>query len=219
MYNNLINLLTEENEKRKAEMTAYICNEESTDSLRCNSTETRWNQFIKGLITREQANEYALKRAFKAIDATTKKALEKIARAQGAAAVAAVDVFVEWHKSRTWGYNPTAYITVRDTDGRIYEATGTASGCGYDKESAAVADALNNIDCIKKMLFDCKEAAILSGKGTSSHACISYGAGYGVLPYFEGGVGMIAHEQIFRSCGLNRTTYHGTKHADHYYFS
>lgn len=54
---------------------------------------------------------------------------------QAIAAEGAGTVSIEWRKSRTWGHCPS----VLDDRG---EKLAGASGCGYDKESAALADAL-----------------------------------------------------------------------------
>lgn len=45
---------------------------------------------------------------------------------------------IVWKKNRTWGLNPHATVTL---DG--VTTTGRASGCGYDKASAAVVAALS----------------------------------------------------------------------------
>lgn len=48
-----------------------------------------------------------------------------------------VTIFVNWKKSRTWGMIPKVEATI---NGKTYRAS--ASGYGYDKLSAAVAEAL-----------------------------------------------------------------------------
>ena len=45
---------------------------------------------------------------------------------------------IVWKKNTTWGLNPHASVTI---DG--ITTTGRASGCGYDKASAAVVAALS----------------------------------------------------------------------------
>ena len=47
-----------------------------------------------------------------------------------------ISINVEWTRNTTWGYNPHA--TVYTSNGDATE--GRASGCGYDKESAAIAE-------------------------------------------------------------------------------
>lgn len=97
-----------------------------------------------------------------------------------------ISIAVEWHKSRTWGYNPTATATgdKRETESR-------ASGCGYDKGSAAIAGALNQNPEALRILYDRAEA----GKA------FPYGVGFlAGLPYFEGGCGCTVFYEIFRVC-------------------
>jgi hypothetical protein len=52
-----------------------------------------------------------------------------------------VKIAIDWKKSRMWGYNPhaTVWVYYKDTSSRT---EGRASGCGYDKKSAAVGRAL-----------------------------------------------------------------------------
>ena len=102
--------------------------------------------------------------------------------------------------------------------------TGTASGCGYDKESAAIAEALNQCDSVLQLLYTYKENALAAGEsdesktascGRSNCSIIGYGAGYGAIPYFEGGVGSSCFWSILKKCGFTVTGHHGT-HSDFY---
>ena len=76
-----------------------------------------------------------------------KKAIKKAEAVAAAQTLTACRVSVEWKKSRVWGYNPAVTVdawTV-DTDGaqECATTTGRASGCGYDKQSTAIAEAFN----------------------------------------------------------------------------
>ena len=121
-----------------------------------------------------------------------------------------ISINVEWAKNPTWGYNPHATIYTNNGD----TTEGRASGCGYDKESTAVAEALNNNNDILKLLYTFKNKKMTTKK-TNSHELLGYGSGYGVLPYFEGGVGMSSLLHIFRKLGYNVNEYH-TKTSDFY---
>ena len=68
----------------------------------------------------------------------TAERLQKLEEVEAAELPQGINISVEWHRSAMWGYNPSA--TVAADYRRTY---GKASGCGYDKESAAVAEALN----------------------------------------------------------------------------
>lgn len=102
-----------------------------------------------------------------------------------------LNIVVEWHKSRTWGYNPTATVAAekRETESR-------ASGCGYDKGSAAIAGALNQNPEALRILYDRAEA----------NQAFPYGVGFlAGLPYFEGGCGCTVFNEIFRVCNYEFT--------------
>ena len=104
---------------------------------------------------------------------------------------------IEWSRSKTWGYNPHAQAWAQYANiGTLYN-TGSASGCGYDKESAAVASAINDImkPFILKNFSTLKDPAI-----------------YGVCSNhleFEGGVGMSSFLKAFRACGYDVHESHG----------
>ena len=57
---------------------------------------------------------------------------------------------VEWKANRTWGSNPTAGTCVC---GIGYVKSGSIGGCGYDKQSTAVANILNQIQGLEKMML------------------------------------------------------------------
>ena len=155
-------------------------------------------EILKNKIVKEY--EQKLKKAIKKID-TIKEANEKIQT---------INISINWVKSSTWGYNPHATIT---TDlGEITE--GRASGYGYDKESASIAEALNKNNDILKLLYIAKNKK-MTLKNNNSHDLLGYGSGYGVLPYFEGGVGASSLMNIFRKLGYKITEYH-TKSSDFY---
>jgi hypothetical protein len=222
--------ITEEAEKNTADTVFYIENgyfptwaeEHRTDpdrGLKANSTETRWKQYQAGTISREKAVELATKRAQKEIEKKTAAKLAKLDRVANAPDLIFISVSVEWVRSRTWGHNP--HVEVRTNTGTY---TGTASGCGYDKESAAIADAFNKCDSILKALYQLKENGLRAGKtdesktascGRSNGDICGYGAGYGAIPYFEGGVGASCFWSILKNCGFS-TSCHYAKHSNFY---
>ena len=187
--------------------------------LKANSTETRWKQYQAGTISREKAVELATKRATNEIEKKTAAKLAKLDRVANAPDLTFVSVSVDWVRSRTWGYNP--HVEARTNTGTYY---GTASGCGYDKESAAIADAFNKCDSVLKALYTLKEEGLRAGLsdksktaacGRSNGDICGYGAGYGAIPYFEGGVGSSCFWSILKKCGFSVTCHHG-KHSDFY---
>lgn len=62
-------------------------------------------------------------------------------------------ISVNWHKSYMWGANPRAEVCAGLTGVRFDHTTGVASGCGYDKESAAVDRALESNPLMQTLLL------------------------------------------------------------------
>ena len=202
----------------------------SDKGIAAHCTARRWDQYKAGEISREKIIDLTIKRAEKEIDKDAAEKIEKLETAAAAGDFVSVAVSVEWKRNATWGYNPTATVTIHAAGG-WEQYTGSASGCGYDKETAAIGAALNQSASVLKMLYTAKEKALAEfTPDQTAAACnfygvesnrdfIHYGAGYGVLPYFEGGVGMSSFRGVFEKCGYKCTNENHTKHAGFYYFS
>jgi len=133
---------------------------------------------------------------------------------------------VEWKKSYMWGMNPK----VSTNYGFIGSSVG---GCGYDKLSTSTAEGLNSDLRILKLMYLKKNEELKNKKETYkeqngeettsergiNHFCFGYGSGYGILPYFEGGVGVSSHENICKRLGLNMRCITSTKNTDVYLIS
>ena len=225
MFENLRNLLKQEAEEENRKTVDFIANGYDNDKergLRYYLTECKWNKYTAGELDRVKAVDAATKRALKQKAATTEKYMKRIEAAEAAEEVKTVEIKIEWTKSRAWGYNPHAEIIV-STNSRYERFFGSATGCGYDKESAATAEALNQINGLLKALYTLKEQAIIDGKkanarSTSNENYITYGAGYGTLPYFEGGVGIGCHKKMLNMCGLETEAETHGKYFDYYFF-
>ena len=113
--------------------------------------------------------------------------LEKIAAAEAAPDVISAGINVEWKKSATWGYCPTAEIAAEKR-----RTWGHASGCGYDKESAAIASAANSNPEIMRILYKHAE------NGGAFPYSVHTWAG---LPSFDGGCGVSCFYNVFDACG------------------
>lgn len=183
------------------------------------STARRWEQYKAGEITREKAVELATKRALKEIEKDTAAKLARLDRVAAAPDLTFISISVDWVRSRTWGNNPHA--EAKTNTGTF---SGTASGCGYDKESTAIAEALNQCDSVLKVLYTLKENGLRAGLSDKSKTAVcgrsngdicGYGAGYGAIPYFEGGVGSSCFWSILKKCGFSTSCHHG-KHSDFY---
>lgn len=173
-------------------------------------TAARLAAYEAGKIDRKKAVELATARAFREIDTQERKKLKKLRTAENAPDLKFIYISVDWSKSRTWGAIPRAEIR---TNAGTY--TGTASGCGYDKQSAAIAEALNKSPEIMRALYELKEK-----HPTAPHRDLfGYGSGYDILPYFEGGVGVSCFESILNKCGFDLTACNSGKMFDYYQFT
>ena len=92
--------------------------------------------------------------------------------------------------------NPTAKVYC---NGVSY---GTATGCGYDKESTAIAEAISKNNSILKLIYTIKNEALQKDFNNTSEQALGYGFGYYSLPYFEGGVGTDCFLRMFKNAGF-----------------
>lgn len=170
-------------------------------------TNTQYNKYVNNELTDKEIKELLKKKITKEYEQKQKKAIKKIDTIKEAnEKVQAINISINWVRNSTWGYNPHATITTNL--GTITE--GKASGCGYDKESAAIAEALNKNNNILKLLYIAKNKK-MTFKNNNNHDLLGYGSGYGVLPYFEGGVGAGSLMHIFKNLGYNVQEYHTDK--------
>ena len=194
---------------------------ESDNGLKRYSTAHRWEQYQNGEIDRAKACEFAIRRMNKEIEKEIEKKLAHLEAVANAPEVDYITVNVEYKRSSVWGYNPAVEVITNSESGFF---TGYASGCGYDKESAAVAEAFNKSLGIMKVLYTLKEKALEAGEsdesktsctGHDNRNCIGYGAGYSVIPYFEGGVGVSCFWSILKKAGFDTSCNYG-KHENYY---
>lgn len=168
-------------------------------------TPARLKKYKCGELTRSEAVKIATARALKEVSDNKAEKIEKLNAAALAAVPFRIDVTVKWTRSRTWGYNPRAEIIASGE--QFHTTTGRASGCGYDKRSAAIAEALNESAAVLRLLYTTTEKALKKGykppeSGALFGDVLGYGAGYSVLPYFEGGCGFTTIKNIFSACGF-----------------
>lgn len=194
---------------------------ESDNGLKTYSTARRWEQYQNGEIDRAKACEFAIKRMNKEIEKEIENKLAHLEAVANAPEVDYITVNVEYKRSSVWGYNPAVTVI---TNGESEVFTGYASGCGYDKESAAVAEAFNKSLGIMKVLYTLKEKALEAGEsdesktactGHDNRNCVGYGSGYSVIPYFEGGVGVSCFWSILKKAGFDTVCNYG-KHENFY---
>lgn len=181
--------------------------EKSEEVLHRESTPTRWRQYQEKWITYSELVEYTsqrIRRKYEKILQTNFELLEQIAQVK---TPYKITIYANWVKNPYWGNNPHA--EVRD-DRRKY--FGSASGCGYDKRTAAIAEAANQSLQILKILCDKKESELQNGKTGTNHNIIEYGSGYSAIPKLEGGVGVSSFRNIFENCGYKWDDHSGEKY-------
>ena len=136
-YSKIIEAIKAEAAQAKTATAAYIRQDES--NMKHESTETRWRQYERGQITREQCEQYATDRTNRRIDRETAAAIARAEEISNAPEVEAITIETRWTSS-AGGMNPHTEIKVY-TDRGTYTASGSATGGNYDKESAAPAEA------------------------------------------------------------------------------
>lgn len=169
------------------------------------STPAKWAAYQAGTLSREKAVEIATRRALKEVTASERKQIAKMETAANAPRLVWCQITVEWVKEPYWGNNP--HVTATAANMTTY---GRASGCGYDKQSAAVAEALNANPAVLRVLYEAAEKALAYGirpERYSNGNCtwrdvLGYGSGYSLLPYFESGVGVSCFWEILKKCGF-----------------
>lgn len=160
-------------------------------------TTLRLNQFKKGEISADKLIDIAIKKAIKKAEKNIELQLAKIDEIENAETFENLTIAVDWKKSQTWGSNPMATMT--DEKNRYFSER--VSGCGYDKESTAIASVLNQYLPLLKLLCELKNNSI----DKNNHEIFGYGSGYNLIPSFEGGVGTSAFYKIFETLGYKMT--------------
>lgn len=132
-----------------------------------------------------------------------KREEEAIAEKLSAPLPTLIEIDVEWKRSRTWGNNPYAEVRVWTKDGFFGMFTDSASGCGYDKLSAAVAGALNQ--CARQLLWNKRKQIKKAPYGVNKN-----------LLNFEGGVGIECYRRITEWLGGTWTEDRRAKSYDYF---
>lgn len=129
--------------------------------------------------------------------------LARVENAEKAPDIKEVTVRVSWVRSRTWGANPHAEVSIIYTDGYADRLSGTASGCGYDKLSASITDAIENNPAILKLLIN--NLGKLKKQGLFSHSCYVFSC-EGLPILVTAGSGLSSLRRVFEACGLKKYT-------------
>lgn len=202
---NLVILLQNEANKRIRDFIDGLTEETEVKGML-----TKW-QYSDILTATDKKKEWTLEALKERVTARKQKELdkslnEKLARLEtvySAPEFVSAEISVEWKKSRMWGNNPTAqaHVIVKDeTYGRSSDRynSGSIGGCGYDKQSTAVANSLNQSNSFLKLLYTLKD----QNPTIDNRELFGYGSGNGILPYLEGGVGVSCYPTIFEKVGF-----------------
>ncbi len=123
-----------------------------------------------------------------------RRELARLEAADRAGELWEISIRMEWRKSRTWGMCPRVEAWVRtrdkngnwDCDGGMRK--GHASGCGYDKSSAAICEAIGSAPALDRYCIE--HPSLWHLYAVEGKTC---------LPHFSfGGKGVGTFEDIFR---------------------
>lgn len=220
----MFELLKKEVEKFHERRMEKLQKEDAEDVILFYGTNLTIKQYKGGDISEEVAYKRAFKCASNLLNKSKNNDFEKIELAEKAKDLEYINICVEWKKSATWGANANAEI---ETNAGKY--SGRASGCGYDKESAAIAEALNQSPEVLKCLYTLTDK-MLAEVGSNAYyytgcgSCvdwrnsIGYGSGYDIIPYFEGGVGFNCFIHILEKMGYAKILEKSGERFDFYAF-
>ena len=200
--NNLLNSIRLEGKK---ELEKVVKNIEAGNMNTINFyiTDLRKQQLKDGKITLEKVQQIAIKKASKEIEKQTAKKMDQVKNIYATIEnMEDINIIVQTKKTNL-GYQHKAILA---TDTLRIEGKYTG-GWGYDKLSTAIAEVLNQYHPLMKVMYEYIDNKMFEeGSLTvNNHEVLGYGSGYGILPYFESGVGVESFYKIFDNLGLKLT--------------
>jgi hypothetical protein len=208
MFTNIKNALIAENNKNKENALNRLKEVNDLNEAKAIYKKRLTTIQAKKCVSLEILREIISDKIEKNYQKTIQKELNELTEIENAPDLKYINISVEWKPSKTWGKNPRA--EARDGVGR-YDS-GSVGGCGYDKQSTAVANAVNQSKSLLKELYKVRETDV----NTHLHLLFGYGAGYGILPRIEGGVGVSCYPDIFKKIGFDFKTIASGKTFDAY---
>lgn len=164
---------------------------------------------------------YAQKKYIKDWESATKGVLNALA----AKLPDQIRIDVSWKKSQTWGANPTAAVW---TDKYLGESP-SIGGCGYDKESTAIAVPFNRSEQMAKIAIIAKyldtkyKDMDWKEKEERNIYTYSYGVRFSIFHdngiYWEGGVGASSFMSCIKTAGYKMDAEFHPKYSDCYSLS
>ena len=166
-------------------------------------TDLRKQQLKDGKITLEKVQGIAIKKATKEIEKQTAKKMEEVKYvASTMTNMEDINITIQCKKTNLgYQYKATLVTDKLRIDGKY------TGGWGYDKLSTAIAEVLNQYQPLTKLMYEYIDNKMWEeGSLTiNNHKVLGYGSGYGILPYFESGVGVSSFYRIFDNLGLKLT--------------
>ena len=199
MFINLKNSLVNKNNEEVKRQLENIENE-NMNTLNFYTTNLRQEQFKEGKISMDKFKSCAKTKMLKETKKQLDKELKELEKIENNHKIFD-NLYIQISSKKTnMGYQFKA--TLSDTTEKI-EGSYTG-GWGYDKLSSAISEVLNEYLPLKELLYNYKEKYLFENKLTQANnrEIFGYGSGYGILPYFEGGVGVNSYYKIFNTIGL-----------------
>lgn len=199
MFINLRNALISENNENVRSRIEGI-NEGNENLLYRYTTELRKKQFKDGKIDMEKYKKCAITKMQREFKKSLDKKIKEVEKVENNHKIFD-NLYIQISSKKTnLGYQFKATVTdgFERIEGRY------TGGWGYDKLSSAIAEVLNEYLPLKELLYNYKEKYLFENKllQADNREIFGYGSGYGILPYFEGGVGVSSYYKIFDSIGL-----------------
>ncbi len=199
MFINLKNSLVSKNNEEVKRQLENI-ESENMNTLNFYTTNLRQEQFKEGKISMDKfkacAKTKMLKETKKQLDKELKE-LEKIENNHKIFDTLYIQIQC---KKTNFGYQYKAILSdsIEKIEGKY------TGGWGYDKLSSAISEVLNEYLPLKELLYNYKEKYLFENKLTQANnrEIFGYGSGYGILPYFESGVGTSCYYKILDTIGL-----------------
>lgn len=213
MFINLKNsLMSKNNEEVKRQLENI--ESENMNTLNFYTTNLRQEQFKEGKISMDKFKACAKTKMLKETKKQLDKGLKELEKIENNHKIFDTLYIQVQCKKTNLGYQYKAILSdnIERIEGKY------TGGWGYDKLSSAIAEVLNEYLPLKELLYNHKEKYLFENKliQADNHKIFGYGSGYGILPYFEGGVGVNSYYKIFNTIGLefkqiNDTLYTITK--------
>lgn len=199
MFINLKNSLVSKNNEEVKRQLENIENE-NMNILNFYTTNLRQEQYKEGKISMDKFKACAKTKMLKETKKQLDKELKELEKVENNHKIFD-NLYIQISSKKTnMGYQFKATITdgFETIEGRY------TGGWGYDKLSSAIAEVLNEYLPLKELLYNYKEKYLFENKLTQANnrEIFGYGSGYGILPYFECGVGVSSYYKIFNTIGL-----------------